>query len=234
MALSTQKNKVLKRVLFVALAIIVALFSLRETLVRINVVGNSMLPAFSHGTVILMQKRFFKPEIGQVYAIDRSFIPEEYHMNMSLVKRVVAGPGDVIVFDAETGEPVSKNGLGVKFTSLEGKVRSFLLESHEENSYGATLRVVPAYNDAFGIQSYRIDPGQEIKSGDQRAFLKEVLNYPFIQEQAKLQGQRFVTLTVPSEHYFVLSDNLSSNLDSRYFGFIPSDGVSHRMLRIKE
>lgn len=237
MALLTKnKSKLtlfLKRTAMVSVALALALTAMRSTLISVRIEGNSMLPAFSSGDSLLMQQRFFKPEIGEIYSIDKSAIPDKYQISMSLVKRVVAGPGDELVFNSLTGEPLSKNSETVNFTSLEGVVKSFLLESHEQDSYGETLRVIPAYNEVLALKTYRLQPDQNFDQGRKKLFLEKVRHYPFLQELSQAGNSHIVKLIVPAGHYFVLSDNLSSNLDSRYFGFIPESAVTHRMLRVK-
>lgn len=234
MVLLTQKTSKFKTFLgrsaIVVACIILGLILVRNNLIRANVIGNSMMPFFQDGAVLLMQKRILSPDIGDVYGIEGVKLSYHPQWGEKLIKRVVAGPGDTLTFNVESGEMITFNGQSVSYP-IRRDAKAYLLQSEEDNSFGEVVRILPARNTVLNIDVLRVEPDQDVSDPKRKLFVDRIRDYPFLLSQAK--GKALVTMTVPDEHYFVLSDNMSSNLDSRYFGFVPESALTHRLLKQK-
>lgn len=210
----------LKKLLLITLSIVACLIALIMffglTKLTVKIEGNSMMPAIQNGDRLLMSKAFFKPKVGGIYSVAEGSTLA--NPDKGLVKRVIAGPGDVLEFNAHTGEWLSYNGNAV-VVAENNDLPWKLLSSKETDSYGALLKLRGAFNHLLQLPMYRLLPEQSIDNEKQRLFLKKVLHYPYIQQRQSANGQAKVI--VPAGHYFVMSDNWSSNLDSRFFGPLP-------------
>lgn len=219
----------LKKLLLITLSIVVCLIALIMffglTKLTVKIEGNSMMPAIQNGDRLLMSKAFFKPKVGGIYSVAERSTPA--NPDKGLVKRVIAGPGDVLEFNAHTGEWLSYNGNAV-VVAENNDLPWKLLSSKETDSYGALLKLRGAFNHLLQLPMYRLLPEQPIDNEKQRLFLKKVLHYPYIQQRQSANG--LTKVVVPAGHYFVMSDNWSSNLDSRLFGPLPEHVLTHRYI----
>ncbi len=222
--LSTTTQATIRRVLSVLLKIalsilacwIVLFIIMWNSVIRVNIQGNSMMPFIHNGDRLLMSSFFLKPKVGKVYSIAAG--ATYANPKMGMVKRVIAGPGDVLEFNAHSGEWLSYNGQAVVINEHSDLPR-YKKHSEEADSKGAVLSLVPAFNQLMQLPMYRLLPDQPLHSASQQRFYKRVLKYPFIQQRAAANG--LTKVTVPAGHYFVMSDNWGSNLDSRFFGPLP-------------
>lgn len=222
--LATTTQATIRRVLFKLLKImslflvclIVLSIMIWMSITRVDIKGNSMMPFIYNGDRLVMSSFFRKPKVGKVYSIAAG--ATYANPKMGMVKRVIAGPGDVLEFNAQSGEWLSYNGQAVVINEQSDLPR-YKKYSEEADSKGAVLSLVPAFNELMQLPMYRLRPDQPLHSASQQRFYKTVLTYPFIQQRAAANG--LTKVTVPAGHYFVLSDNWGSNLDSRFFGPLP-------------
>lgn len=209
-------SKLLKIMLSLLVCLLVLYIMMWNSIMRVNIHGNSMMPFIHDGDRLVMSSFFRKPKVGKVYSIAAG--ATYANPKMGLVKRVIAGPGDVLEFNAQSGEWLSYNGQAVVINEHSDLPR-YKMHSEEADSKGAVLSLVPAFNQLMQLPMYRLLPEQPLHSASQQRFYKTVLTYPFIQQRAAANG--LTKVTVPAGHYFVMSDNWGSNLDSRFFGPLP-------------
>lgn len=214
--------KLLKIVLVLIACLIVLHIVTWQSLLRVNVQGPSMMPLIHNGDVVLLSSMFIKPRVGVVYAIAKG--ATYANPDKGLIKRVIAGPGDVLEFNAHTGEWLSYNGQAVVIRE-KSDLRRYKSQSMETDTMGALLTMVPAFNQLTQLPMYRLLPDQPLHSASQQRYLKKLLYYPYIQQRAAANG--YTKVTMPAGHYFVLSDNWTGNLDSRYFGPVPEHVFTH-------
>lgn len=182
-----------------------------------NITGVSMLPTVESGDKAIFKKIFTNDLVGKVHSVSTfktSYIDSGTTGN--LIKRVIAGPGDTLVFDVRSGEWLEINGQKVIINPpLQHKNR---VQAYKEK----TIELIAGRVEHLGNPIYRA-PANKIRAIG-------LLHYPYLTEHATSTG--LVVVNVPEDHYFVMSDNWVSNLDSRYFGPIHKRYLRHRALAI--
>lgn len=194
-----------------------------------NIKGISMMPTISNGDRAVLQKRFFAPEIGKVYSLNE--FDSEYSNGQALhrlIKRVIAGPGDTLTFYASTGEWLSVNGKQLDLRPNK-TLPELSLTSHAKGSEGESVSLIPYFNHDLGTPVYKVAVEEFDGSVGKQNFRRSLLHYPYLAKLAA-QGDQ-VSITVPEDHYFVMSDNWSGNVDSRYFGPIHKSIISKGMIK---
>src|SRR6266480_2959027 len=127
--------------------------------------------------------------------------PDNKPITTNYVKRVIGLPGDRIQID---GQNVIVNGRILPEHRIEAI-------DHGNQGPLEIVDVPPRKaDDAYDVYW---DP----KRGDD--------SYPIFREEGN--GKEIV---VPANHYFVMGDNRSNSLDSRYWGFVPRDLVIGRAM----
>lgn len=214
-----------KIVLTIVVCFILLAIYARLTVCHVTISGNSMMPVIYDGDRLRMSRLFTAPEVGEIYSIKAGATAA--NQNVGLLKRVIAGPGDVLEFHAATGEWLSYNGVKVVITENRD-LKSYKSYSKEPDSYGALLSVQGGFNQLSNLPLYRLQPNQPLYSAEQKRYYKTMLHYPYIQGRASIDG--ITKVTVPPGHYFVMSDNWTGNLDSRYFGPLPERVFDYRLV----
>jgi hypothetical protein len=104
------------------------------------------------------------------------------------------------------------------------------MRSKLPESIGATI-ANHAYHFTMGDASYpiyRADISAFASDFKLKSYADIVFNFPWLSQQ-KHNGIT-VSVTVPEDHYFSLSDNRPAGTDSRHFGFVPKRALQQKTL----
>lgn len=222
------KKTVLKTLIPLLAVVLAGTYYYTQVLSVGNVKGVSMMPELNNGDRAIFQKRFFSPKIGEIYLVDRADAPEHSDgVVYNLIKRVVAGPGDELSFNPQTGEWLTLNGGRVAVDLMDAQ-KSLILTSQGGKSKGEQVSLNLGVNLVNNINVYKVDESSLHGTQKKEVLKRELLNFPFLRKVAN--AQNVAVVTVPKDHYFVMSDNWSGNVDSRYFGPIHKKHLASRMI----
>lgn len=203
-----------------------------HTLGSSKVNGISMSPTIEHGDRIVVQTRFSSPKVGEIYSVtglDLSDLGKSKVGN--LIKRVIAGPGDRLVFHAASGEWLSINGKDVVISSA-AKHSNMVLTSDAADTKGEKARLVAGMNTVMGTPVYRVQVDNPQASRVRQEFVKQLFNFPFLAKNVNQQG--LVVVDIPNDYYFVMSDNWAGNMDSRYFGPVHESHLTDGLVKVRK
>lgn len=173
-----------------------------------NVNGISMEPTIKDRSKVALKPSIGKITLNSVYTIERD---EEKSL---LIKRVIAGPGDKLTFNSLTGEWLKINDTEIIYQPLQGEHP--VQYKFTRNDQTLRLQVIKRLNKYLGIETYTLHlPGLDAKIDRNRLTL-DIVRFPFLRQHANSAGT--TEITVPKDHYFVMSDNWVGNIDSRFFG----------------
>lgn len=193
-----------------------------------NVKGVSMMPALNNGERVIFQKRFFSPQMGEIYLVDHAEAPEHKNGEVkNLIKRVVAGPGDTLSFNSQTGEWLTLNGENISVNLIDTQ-KALVLTSQGGESKGEQVSLYLGVNLINGVSVYKVDESSLLGTLKKEKLKKELLNFPFLRKAA--DKNNVAVVIVPKDHYFVMSDNWSGNVDSRYFGPVHKSNLVAKMI----
>jgi signal peptidase I len=184
--------------------------------------ARSMLPTLDIGARIIVKKWGYgnyatfgfqlfhaKPSV----ALNRGdLIVFEYPPNRDInyIKRLVGLPGDTVAY---LNKRLTINGQSVSITDLP--------DYYDEQS----MRYFKQFEEALGDTRYRL--------------LNEVDRPAFVPGAEQFLGREWCRYTidgfickVPLGNYFMLGDNRDNSLDSRYWGFVPSDHIVGKVVYI--
>jgi signal peptidase I len=198
---------------------------------KINIHGQSMTPGITPGITYQGKRSFFGSDIerNQIVAILPYSLSNKnvQHPNGPYIKRVVGLPGDTLTFSKQEGNLLKINDTTVSL-ELTNEHPTFALTSKRPESKGVKIKERPyTFRDAYGGEYFVY---QAFLSGDElandtklKSFSKVIFNMPFLKS---LSSERdIITVKVPDDHYFALSDNRAAGTDSRHFGFVPKDSI---------
>ena len=160
--------------------------------------------------------------------MDSSFVT---HPDGVYIKRIAGIPGDKLIFRSNDGALISINGSEVGFEKSPG-LRSYSMTSKDENTKGATFRADP-YSFYIAGHSHNVYLANQtaFASSDnkQKSYLNVFFNFPWLKNNAEAVDDNYM-VTVPEGFYFALSDNMVAGTDSRHFGLVSAESVTHKVL----
>lgn len=196
--------------------VLLAVFVLRSFVVEpFRIPSGSMLPTleakdmilankFSYGVVFpVINKKLISvgsPERGDVVVFRYPPQPE-----MDYIKRIVALPGDQLVYD-NINKTLTVNG------TLYGQMDLGPYINPEQQA-GAPQQ----YAEIGESKSYTI-----LKLPYENS-ARPHIRFPFIDHCEYSAAQ--ISCTVPDAHYFALGDNRDNSVDSRFWGFVPEENI---------
>jgi signal peptidase I len=225
---TTMPSKFLAAILG-TLAILGAFAVTQKTFPTYTIVGISMMPTIKPNSTLTGAAIFFSIDRNDIVTINPGKINSEIiHPDGPYIKRIVGLPGDTLTFNMNNGVVVAINGRTVNYTRAN-QYKSFSLTSKSPETLGATF-TSHAFNMLDGNTSIPVYIPEELSSpsNELKKYKASVFNYPWLVKQASGPGD-VVTITVPDNHYFALSDNGVSGTDSRHFGPIHTNAILYKI-----
>ncbi len=178
-----------------------------------------------------------EPEINDlvIFKLPLADDDSSFYSNSSIVKRIVAGPGDtlqiidkkIIVNGGEFLLPASliRNFQDVKERGSEDKNIFYTGTGWNSDNYGPI--VIPKEGDTLAINNDNIFKWQHliIYEYGRRIVRKEG-------SVITIDGRPSKEYIVQKDQYFVIGDNFNNSHDSRYFGFINEDMIVGKVMFI--
>jgi signal peptidase I len=194
--------------------------------------GYSMMPNVTSNQSITGARHFSEVVRHDVFFIDHTMIDQSYTKTQPFdhLKRIVGIPGDTLTFDLRDGGLVKINGTALT-TKRAKHIQSFTLDGKQELSGAHIFNA--AYTLVHNDVSYDVYQPLIAAAATDPVTQKLVtlsMDYPWLKAQQE-GSTPYVTVSVPDEHYFALSDNRIMGTDSRSFGFIHGDALIAKKLK---
>lgn len=197
-----------------------------------NVEGVSMMPAILPKSIQKTERLSSPPNRYDVVIVDSTLVDSTFvtHPDGVYIKRIAGIPGDKLLFRKNDGALISINGSEVKFKKSQSH-RSYSMTSKDESTKGATFRAYP-YSFYVSGHSHNVYLANQtaFASSDNKKknYLNVFFNFPWLKNNAEVIDDNYM-VTIPDGFYFALSDNMVAGTDSRHFGLVSAESVTHKV-----
>ncbi len=194
--------------------IVAAVLLIRATLVQaFNIPSASMQPTLLIGDFILVNKLVYRlsdPRRGDIIVF-------KYPVNPSLdyIKRLIAGPGDLVEFEEFYDEKAQIRIYRVKVNGRTYDLRYIGLETDRGGFYYEFEERIPVNGKEVRHKVWF--SASPIKVAGLVSY-----NEDWCLER---RDNLCVKFRVPDGHFFVMGDNRDNSEDSRFWGFVPRENV---------
>lgn len=182
--------------------------------------GYSMLPNYWPEQIITGHKNFKEIVRHQVY-----MTTEDRHQravggtvtDSVLTKRVIGLPGDQLTFDRQSGALLRINQQHVSYAAAPHLVA---LKTTDKINHSVWHTQAYRYTDGFGgdFLVYQLLPGQQGAADPQtQRSMSKYTQFTYL-NQLSASSDTEVTVKLGADEYFLLSDNRTIGVDSRYYG----------------
>lgn len=227
-----KKMKLWKKIILVLLLLIVGFAIFSPARMHSRIVGISMTPTIEDGDIAILERRLSDPIIGGIYTVSGLVVFNKGKVvPTNLIKRVIAGPGDRLVFHVATGEWLSINGQKV-IIERSMTYPDAVLTSMESKTYGEKIRLTAGINKFLNTPVYQMKIDNPNATPSRAAFAKTIVNLPYLKTREDKNG--LMEVRVPKDHYFLMSDNRAGNIDSRFFGPVHKSFIDKKVLKIRK
>jgi len=212
--------------------LLVSMFTIHHLYPTYRIQGVSMLPTVSPDSKQKAVRFFSTPARHDIFIIDASQINHSKKTGdeETFIKRLVGLPGDTLTFRARDKVLVSINGTPIRHTPAP-EFSSFSLTSKNPEFQKATFEN-HAYYLRDGDTQYPVylpaESAFESPTVTLAGYLADFFKSDYLDAQPRHNG--FITITIPQEHYFALSDNRIALSDSRDYGPVPASSLQYKVL----
>lgn len=192
-----------------------------------------MNPTIKPGDSLLAYRVFESPARHEIFGIRQRAIKHHAvkQQGLTYLKRIVGLPGDELTFRLQDGQLMEINSVLINY-QVTDNFESYLLTSKNALTAGAKVIVIPyqlkVENINYSIFSAHAD--SFVGENRQKKITDLFFNYHWLKEQLgpSKRVNSLVTIRVPSDHYFLLSDNRVVGIDSRHFGPVHNSALKYR------
>ena len=227
------KNKMIARIILnIVQAFLIAFMVV--IIIQKFYIGNYYIPSESMSPTFKNKDRIF----GNIFIykfkrpkIDDIIIFKETLNNKYLfTKRILALYGDTVEIKGETlyingvkniDRIYKEQGLIKNKKWIIPKKNDFLEISLANDFNLEEILDIYSYNESFYIE--KLSKIKFYINGFETGPLLDVLNYTEVLEE--LRKNKKIKIKLMQNYYFVLGDNTSESIDSRYFGFVPENNI---------
>ncbi len=194
--------------------IVIAVLFIRATFVQaFNIPSASMQPTLLIGDFILVNKLVYKisePRKGDIIVF-------KYPVNPTLdyIKRVIAGPGDLVEFEEFYDERAGIKIYRLRVNGREYPLRYVTVRKFKGRPYYEFEEDIPLNGKVIHHKVWYSSYPTKF------AGLVSYEEWECMKEEHGL----CVKFRVPEDHYFVMGDNRDNSEDSRFWGFVPKENV---------
>jgi signal peptidase I len=202
-----------------------------------NIQGVSMLPNFQANKTYVTERVFVDPERLDVVVMrpadfddsSKAIIAETLGDVELYVKRVIGLPGDVVTFNKDSGRVLHINNIPVQYARNKD-IPTFALTEKSDPAVAVMVVGMTTTYQGDNVNVYEADFDFTHVDTQTRAFFSKI-KPPYLLDGQHVVNGDVVTVTVPEEHVFIMSDNRFEGVDSRHFGAVPISAMESVLRR---